>query len=82
MNLAEQAANAVTRLPVCILMLKKCKKPDDVPFINAAEHFVKGKRQNQLTDQHIENIVTPYQFRKEQDRYARRASMKEIVEND
>ena len=35
-----------TGIPVCILVLKKCKKPDDVLFINAAEHFVKGKRQN------------------------------------
>jgi type I restriction enzyme M protein len=69
-----------TGIQVCILVLKKCKKPDDVFFINAAEHFVKGKRQNQLTDQHIENIVTTYQHRKEQDRYARRVSMKEIAE--
>ena len=33
-----------TGIPVCILILKKCKKPDDVLFINAAEQFVKGKR--------------------------------------
>jgi type I restriction enzyme M protein len=71
-----------TGIPVCILVLKKCKRPDDVLFINAAEHFVKGKRQNQLTDPQIENIVTTYQHRKEQDRYARRVSMKEIAEND
>ena len=70
-----------TGIPVCILVLKKCKRPDDVLFINAAEHFVRG-RQNQLTDQHIENIVTTYQHRKEQDRYARRVSMKEIAEKD
>ena len=38
-----------TDILVCILVLKKCKKPDDVLFINAVEHFVKGKRQNQLT---------------------------------
>ena len=43
-----------TGIPVCILVLKKCKKPDDVLFINAAEHFEKGKRQNQLTDEHID----------------------------
>lgn len=71
-----------TGIPVCILVLKKCKRPDDVLFINAAEQFVKGKRQDQLTDQHIENIVTTYQHRKEQDRYARRVSMKEIAEKD
>jgi len=69
-----------TGIPVCILVLKKCKRPDDVLFINAAEHFVKGKRQNQLTNQHIENIVTTYQHRKELDRYARRVSLTEIAE--
>ncbi len=37
-----------TGIPVCILVLKKCKKPDDVLFINAAEYFEKGKRQNRL----------------------------------
>ncbi len=31
-----------TGIPVCILVLKKCKQPDDVMFINAAEHFEKG----------------------------------------
>ncbi len=50
-----------TGIPVCILVLKKCKKPDDVLFINAAEHFVKGKRQNQLTDEHIDKIIDTYQ---------------------
>ena len=71
-----------TGIPVCILVLKKCKRPDDVLFINASEHFVKGKRQNQLTARHIENIVATYQHRKEQDRYSRRVSIKEIEKND
>jgi type I restriction enzyme M protein len=69
-----------TGIPVCILVLKKCKKPDDVLFINAAEHFVKGKRQNQLTDEHIEKIVETYQFRKEEERYSKRIPMERIVE--
>lgn len=71
-----------TGIPVCILVLKKCKKPDDVLFINAAEHFVKGKRQNQLTDEHIAKIIETYQFRKEAPRYARRVEMEEIEKND
>jgi type I restriction enzyme M protein len=72
-----------TGIPVCILVLKKCKKPNDVLFINAAEHFVKGKRQNQLTTEHIDRIVETYRKRpKEQERYARRVAMKEIIEND
>jgi type I restriction enzyme M protein len=71
-----------TGIPVCILVLKKCKKPDDVLFINAAEHFVKGKRQNQLSAEHIDRIVDTYQFRKEAPRYARRVGMDEIEKND
>src|SRR5579862_3377864 len=71
-----------TGIPVCILVLKKCKKPDDVLFINASEHFEKGKRQNRLLDGHIEKIVSTYQFRNEEPRYSRCVSMKEITEND
>ena len=73
-----------TGIPVCILVLKKCKKPNDVLFINAAEHFAKGKRQNQLTQEHIDKIISTYQKRpkKPLPGYARRVSMKEIESND
>ena len=33
-----------TGIPVCILVLKKCKKTDDLLFINACEHFDNGTR--------------------------------------
>jgi type I restriction enzyme M protein len=73
-----------TGIPVCILVLKKCKKPDDVLFINASasEHFEKGKRQNRLLPEHIAKIVATYQFRKEEARYSRRVGMEEIAKND
>ena len=73
-----------TGIPVCILVLKRCKKPDDVLFINASdeEHFEKGKRQNRLLSEHIDKIVDTYQYRKEEERYARRVSIKEIEKND
>ncbi|MBN2164591.1 MAG: N-6 DNA methylase [Pontiellaceae bacterium] len=73
-----------TGIPVCILVLKKCKKPDDVLFINASEHFEKGKRQNQLTKDHIQKIIDTYIERPEEpvERYARRVGMDEIIEND
>lgn len=71
-----------TGIPVCILVLKKCKKPDDVLFINASEHFEKGKRQNKLLPEHIEKIISTYQYRKEDARYSRRVSMEEIEKND
>ena len=67
-----------TGIPVCILVLKKCKKPDDVLFINAAEHFEKGKRQNRLLPEHIDKIIDTYQYRKEEERYSMRVSMERI----
>jgi type I restriction enzyme M protein len=71
-----------TGIPVCILVLKKCKKFNDVLFINATgpAHFKKGKRQNHLTEDHIGEIIETYQFRKEQARYSRRVKMDEIEE--
>lgn len=73
-----------TGIPVCILILKKCKKFDDVLFINASssENFEKGKRQNSLQPKHIDRIVKTYQERPENiERYARRVSMDEIMKN-
>lgn len=77
-----------TGIPVCILVLKKCKKFDDVLFINANEHYEKGKRQNRLRDgedgepNDIRKIVDTYQYRKEETRYSRRVSLEEIEKND
>lgn len=71
-----------TGIPVCILVLKKCKKFDDVLFINASERFEKGKRQNKLLPEHISKIVDTYQSRNDEKRYARKVSMDKIENND
>jgi len=77
-----------TGIPVCILVLKKCKKEDDVLFINASEYYEKGKRQNTLREgeidepNDIQKIVDTYKYRPENiERYARRVSMEEIERN-
>jgi type I restriction enzyme M protein len=77
-----------TGIPVCILVLKKCKKQDDVLFINASEHYEKGKRQNTLREgengepNDIQKIVDTYKYRPEHiERYARRVSLEEIERN-
>ena len=76
-----------TGIPVCILVLKKCKKQDDVLFINASEHYEKGKRQNTLREgendapNDIQKIIGTYQFRTEIDRYSRKVSLEEIEKN-
>ncbi|MDG1276002.1 MAG: type I restriction-modification system subunit M [Algoriphagus sp.] len=70
-----------TGIPVCILVLKKCKKQDDVLFINASEQFEKGKRQNTLSQEHLDEIISTYQFRTEKEKYSRKVSMEEIEKN-
>ncbi|WP_291096333.1 MULTISPECIES: type I restriction-modification system subunit M [unclassified Empedobacter] len=71
-----------TGIPVCIIVLKKCKKQDDVLVINASDYFEKGKRQNFLRDTDIEKIVDTYKSRSEEERYSRRVSLEEIAKND
>ena len=72
-----------TGIPVCILVLKKCRRTDDILFINASseEHYEKGKRQNLLRPKDIKKIVETYQFRIEENRYARKVYMREIKDN-
>lgn len=57
-------------------------------FINASEHYEKGKRQNRLRDHEeagpndIRKIVGTYKNRIDEPRYSRRVSMEEIEKND
>ena len=70
-----------TGIPVCILVLKKHKKYNDVLCIDASQYFEKGRRKNILLSEHVDKIVDTYQFRKEVEKYSRRVSMEEIREN-
>ncbi|MBP5483020.1 MAG: N-6 DNA methylase, partial [Bacteroidales bacterium] len=73
-----------TGIPVCILVLKKCRKHEQILFINASseEHYEKGKRQNKLRKEDVDLIVETYQNRREITRYSRPVSLSEIKEND
>jgi len=76
-----------TGIPVCILVLKKCKRFDDVLFVNASECYKKDKRQNRLREgengepNDMDKIVETYRFRREEERYSRRVPMSEMEEN-
>lgn len=72
-----------TGIPACILILKKCRvHSDDIFFIDASSEFEKVGNQNALTDAHVEKIMTTLQKRAEVEKYAYRAPLSEIVEND
>lgn len=71
-----------TGIPVCILVLKKCKRTDDVLFINAEKLFKKGKRQNFLSDTHIDKIIDTYQHSREEERFSARIEMSKIADEE
>ena len=72
-----------TGIPVCIIVLKKCRKNDKILFINASseEHYEKSKRQNYLREVDVEKIIEAYKSRATIGRYAREVSLSEIKEN-
>jgi hypothetical protein len=47
-----------------------------------ASTLLRDKRQNRLTEEHIDKIVSTYQFRTEEPRYSRRVPIEEIEGND
>ncbi len=72
-----------TSIPTCIMVFKKCREqPDDILFIDASREFEKVKTQNMLRQQDIEKIVETYRQRREEEKYSKKASLKEIAGND
>ncbi len=72
-----------TGIPAAILIFNKAKgKNTDVLFIDASKEYQEGKKQNKLRPQDIEDIEAAYKAFKNKEKYARRATMEEIKEND
>lgn len=78
-----------TSIPACILVFKKGRKNTDVLFIDASKkdadgnfRFVKVANQNELSEKHIEDIVTAYQNRQDVEKFAHMATIEEIKENE
>ena len=71
-----------TPIPTCIMVFKKCREnPNEVLFINAAEHFERGT-QNMLRQVDIDRIIDTYRERKVIDRYSHLATLHEIDDNE
>lgn len=71
-----------TSIPTCIIVLKKHRDGRDVLFIDASKKFDKGKKQNAMTDKHIDEVLDLYKRRETVDKEAYLASFEDIEKND
>lgn len=72
-----------TSIPACIMVFKKCRVHDDnIFFIDASNEFEKVANQNVLTNDHVEKIIKTYQKREKVEKYAYKAPLLQIKEND
>lgn len=71
-----------TSIPTCILVLKKHREGRDVLFIDASKKFEKGKKQNSMTDEHIDTIINLYMNRENVEKESFLASFEDIEKND
>jgi type I restriction enzyme M protein len=71
-----------TSIPTCIIVLKKHRDGRDVLFIDASQKFEKGKKQNAMTDEHIDSVIELYNKRETVDKESHLASFEEIENND
>lgn len=73
-----------TSIPTCIIVLKKQRDllERDVLFIDASKKFNKGKKQNEMTDQHIAEVMELYSKRETVEKESFLASFDDIEKND
>lgn len=71
-----------TSIPTCIVVLKKHREGRDVLFIDASKQFVKDKKQNVMTEDHINHVMELYTNREFVDKEAYLASFEDIEKND
>ena len=71
-----------TAIPTCIIVLKKHRDGRDVLFIDASKKFKKGKKQNEMEDEHINSILELYNKRETVDKESFLATFEDIEKND
>ena len=71
-----------TSIPTCIIVLKKHRDGRDVLFIDASKKFNKGKKQNEMTDEHIDEVMELYSKRETVEKESFLASFEDIEKND
>lgn len=71
-----------TSIPTCIVVLKKHREGRDVLFIDASRKFDKGKKQNAMTDEHIDSVIELYGKRETVEKESYLAGFEDIEKND
>jgi type I restriction enzyme M protein len=71
-----------TGIPAAILLFNKGKTHGDVLFIDASREFKDAKNQNLLTNDHLAKIVQTYRDFRTVEKYAYRATVAEIADNE
>jgi type I restriction enzyme M protein len=71
-----------TGIPAAILIFNKAKQTKDVLFIDASNDYQSNSKQNKLREKDINKIISTYKDFKFVDKYAYKANLDEIKEND
>lgn len=71
-----------TSIPTCIIVLKKHRDGRDVLFIDASRKFEKGKKQNAMTDEHIDSVIELYNRRETVEKESFLAKFADLEKND
>ena len=71
-----------TPIATCIMVLKKNKADNNVLFIDATKECIKVTKNNRLTAENTETIVSTFASREEKPHFSHLAAYDEIVEND
>jgi type I restriction enzyme M protein len=71
-----------TGIPAAILLFRKGRTTTDVMFIDASRDYADEKKQNRLRPQDIEKIVATQKGARDVDKYAHRARVEEIRDNE
>jgi len=71
-----------TSIATCVYVLKKNKQNTDILFIDAGKEFIRGKNQNQLSEDNKERIFKWYVDRQDVDHICKVVNYDTIKEND
>lgn len=71
-----------TQIPVCIMLFKTNRKNKDVLFIDGSRLFQKCGKQNEMTNEHIDKILSACKLRSDIDKLSHVATFNEIRDND